>query len=283
MILVLMAQLLLLGYLVLQARSVEQELIEKYKQHFQLAFLAPIFISMTEQLNVAERLSAYIETIQHRMMSLYGFKEGKVYTFLFVAQLVGSVYVCFFLATVLALLAEDMVILALGVCLALLVPFVLIQGLNKQLNKKNQQILIELPEVLSQIILLVNAGESVQQAILRIQQRKTAEEGILYSELHKVAQELRNNISFRQALEGMSRRCSVQEVSMMTTTILLNYRRGGSDLIVALRLLSKEMWIRRKTITKTLGEQASSKLVFPMVLLFLVVLVIIATPAILQF
>lgn len=66
---------------------------------------------------------------------------------------------------------------------------------------------------------------------------------------------------------------------MFTTTVLLNYKRGGHDLTVALRNLSKDLWERRKAVSRILGEEASSKLVFPMALIFLIVIVIVAAPA----
>lgn len=49
--------------------------------------------------------------------------------------------------------------------------------------------------------------------------------------------------------------------------------------MLALMDLSRSLWERRKAICKTLGEQASSKLVFPMVLLFMVVVILVGAPA----
>jgi tight adherence protein C len=63
--------------------------------------------------------------------------------------------------------------------------------------------------------------------------------------------------------------------------VLLNYRRGGDDFVVALRELTRNLWEKRKALARTMGEEASSKLVFPMVITFGIVMVIVATPAIL--
>ncbi|MNJ65984.1 hypothetical protein D3C77_620270 [compost metagenome] len=91
--------------------------------------------------------------------------------------------------------------------------------------------------------------------------------------------ECEGGYSFQQALEGFSKRCGIQEVSAFTTAVLLNYRRGGSDFVLSLRDLSHTLWEKRKAVGKTLGEQASSKLVFPMVLLFLIIVILVGTPA----
>ncbi|WJH34060.1 type II secretion system F family protein [Paenibacillus sp. CC-CFT747] len=139
---------------------------------------------------------------------------------------------------------------------------------------------MDLPEFLNKLTLLVNAGETVQRALLRCTAAGSTESP-LYRELQQMANELTNNISLKRAMEDFSRRCAVQEVSQFTTTLLLNYKRGGEEFVTALRELSRSLWERRKALTKTMGEEASSKLVFPMVVIFLIVTVIVASPAVL--
>jgi tight adherence protein C len=93
--------------------------------------------------------------------------------------------------------------------------------------------------------------------------------------------ELLNNYSFAQAFQDFSRRCGLREVSVFATAVVLNDRRGGEEFAASLKEQSKELWDRRKALVRTLGEEASAKLAFPMVLVFLVVMVIVAAPAIL--
>lgn len=69
---------------------------------------------------------------------------------------------------------------------------------------------------------------------------------------------------------------------MFTTTLLLNHKRGGEELVLSLRELSVILWDKRKALARTLGEEASSKLVFPMVLIFFIVMVIVASPALMM-
>ncbi len=128
--------------------------------------------------------------------------------------------------------------------------------------------LIELPEVLNQLMLLVGAGETVQQALIRIADKTGASADPLRMELSEAARALKMNGSFTKCMEDFSKRCSLQETTLFTTTLLLNYRRGGEEMLVSLRELSMTLWDKRKALAKTLGEEASSKLVFPMVLIF---------------
>lgn len=129
------------------------------------------------------------------------------------------------------------------------------------------------------MILLVNAGETVQKALMKCVDMGS--ERPLQKELHLLSNELQMNSSLTQAMDNFNKRCALQEVSSLVTTILLNHRRGGDEFVFALKELSHMLWDKRKTVTRTLGEEASSKLVFPMVVIFMVVMVLVAAPALL--
>ncbi len=101
----------------------------------------------------------------------------------------------------------------------------------------------------------------------------------LYTELTDAVTKIKNGDSFNGVMEDFSKRCGVQEVSVFTTTVLLNYKRGGNQLALSLRELSRDLWEKRKAISRKRGEEASSKLIFPMVLIFIAVLIIVAYPA----
>jgi tight adherence protein C len=138
---------------------------------------------------------------------------------------------------------------------------------------------MELPELLNRIVLLVGAGETVQRAIVHCVASQGERDHPLYNELRKTVGDWNNGYSFQQSFEQFSRRCGVQEVTIFTTTVLLNFRRGGGDFVLALRDLSHVLWEKRKAVSRAKGEQASSKLVFPMVLIFFSIVVMIGAPA----
>ena len=162
-------------------------------------------------------------------------------------------------------------------------PMMMVRDLDTKIRKKQQQMILELPEFLSTIVLLVNAGETVNRAWIRcVQAKPHMADSPLFKELLVAVHELEMNISFTKVLEDFSKRCALHEVSLFTSTLGLNYKRGGNDFVVALHSLSLELWQRRKSVSRTLGEEASSKLVFPMVFIFVVVMVIVAAPALLM-
>lgn len=168
----------------------------------------------------------------------------------------------------------------LGVGLGILVPAALVKDLYAKVGKRDQEMMLELPELLGKMMLLVGAGETVQRAIVHCTERKKhLPNHPLYRELRQTIAEWESGYSVQQAFEQLNRRCAIQEVSVFTTSVLLNMLRGGNDFVMALGELSQSLWNKRTTISRTLGEQASSKLVFPMAVILLTVIVLIGAPA----
>ncbi|RED63021.1 type II secretion system F family protein [Cohnella lupini] len=274
----------LFGSLFLLAGRKYKDFIEEYKGKFQLDFMAPASLYAVDKLRVLERLPSQVNKVHQKIILLYGSKTGLQHTRMFIAQLVSFMILLLIVSIVLGLASDGDISLSLVIfVLIVIVPLFMTRDLDKKIRMRQREILIELPEFLNKITLLVNAGETVQKAILHcVEQAKDASKSPLFTELEEVARQLRNNYSFSQALEEFSKRCAMQEVTVFTTTVLLNYRRGGEEFVIALQQLARGLWEKRKAISRTLGEEASSKMVFPMVIIFMVVMVVVAAPAIMM-
>lgn len=252
---------------------------------FKLTLLHPAGLLFLDQTKLMERLPDFTLRIHHKLLLLHGRSNSINRSKLFYAEQVSAGYLCLLFFNLIAVLAGgDVVYIGLGLFGAMVTPFLMLKELETQIRKKQQQIIMELPEVLSTIVLLVNAGETVQRAWIRCLQvkRRNEAESPLFKEMDMAVRELEMNISFPKVMEDFSKRCAMHEVSLFTSSLMLNYKRGGNDFVLALQGLSQELWQRRKTVSRTLGEEASSKLVFPMVLIFAVVMLIVAAPALLM-
>ncbi|TVY10164.1 type II secretion system F family protein [Paenibacillus cremeus] len=246
-------------------------------------FWLPAALWFMDRVRITEHFSAAIGKVHQTMIGLHGAKAAVTQTKGYVVRLILLCYAMFCLSTLLSWAAGNDEILLYGVLLMLALPFVQFQQEAVRLKRKKQQMLMELPEVVNQLMLLVGAGETVQQALIRsISSKSHTNSSPLLAELALVVQMLQMNGSFPRVMEEFSKRCGLQEVSLFTTTLLLNYRRGGDELMLSLKELSITLWDKRKALARTLGEEASSKMVFPMVMIFFVVMVMVAAPAIMM-
>ncbi|MED4958724.1 type II secretion system F family protein [Paenibacillus macerans] len=243
--------------------------------------LSPPMLYLLERGKVSRRFPGVFFKVNRAVQKICGDRRSGEFTLLFLAETLTYSWLLLTLGCALSLLMNgDSSGLVIGAVLALLLPAALIHDLHRKVVRREHAVILELPELLNKIMLLVGAGSTVQQAIkLCLERKREQENHPLYRELFQMLREWEGGYSFQQAMEGFSKRCGIQEVSAFTTAVLLNYRRGGHDFALALRDLSHSLWEKRKAVSKTLGEQASSKLVFPMVLMFMAILLLVGAPA----
>ncbi|WP_175532279.1 type II secretion system F family protein [Paenibacillus sp. yr247] len=260
------------------------DFIKAHPYPFQIKLLLPYSYLLVDQFNLMEKLPDFTAKVHHKLITLHGRSFAAHGSKWFLAELISASTLCLIILTLLSVLAGgDGSLLGFGLLAAAIIPMIMVRDLDAKIRKKQQLMILELPEILSTIVLLVGAGETVNRAWIRcVEARPHKTQTPLYKELAQAVHELEMNVSFTKVMEDFSKRCALHEVSLFTSTLLLNYKRGGSDFVVALHALSLDLWQRRKSVSRTLGEEASSKLVFPMVLIFVVVMVIVAAPALLM-
>jgi len=152
--------------------------------------------------------------------------------------------------------------------------------LHEKVRKRRQAIQLEFPDFVNKLTLLVNAGLTVSKAWEKAamdSQRETP----LYKELCITVQAVRSGVSEHKAYVEFAKRCHVPAVTRFVTVVLQNIRKGNSELVPVLRLLSDECWEMRKNAAKKFGEEASTKLLLPMMLMFIAILLIVGMPAVL--
>ena len=152
--------------------------------------------------------------------------------------------------------------------------------LNEKIKKRRLTIQIEFPEFLNKLTLLINAGMAVNRAWEKVA-TDHKQESPLYNELAIVLGDIRAGKSETQAYEDFAKRCRIPEVTKFVSVIVQNLRKGGSEVVSILRLQANDCWAMRKNAAKRLGEEAATKMLLPMMIMFLAILLIVITPAIL--
>lgn len=170
-----------------------------------------------------------------------------------------------------------------GLLLGIILSLVRGREIITKAELRRQNIQLELPEFINKLTLLVQAGETISKALVTcIERKKKQNVHPLYMELMRMMSDVHNGYSFTQAMSLFAKRCSMQEVSMFVTTVLINQRRGGETFVLAMEDLGRQLWDKRKSIARKRGEEISTKLVFPMMLMFLIVLIVVGAPALLM-
>ena len=196
-----------------------------------------------------------------------------------------------FMLSIIAIDAVYFIVLANGSINLFMIILGLIAGIatyflsdslqEEQFKKRTKEIKYDFPEFLTQLVLLINAGLTIERAWGKILEH-IDKNTVLATEMTKTYNDMRSNKSISKCLNDLSRRCKVKEISKFTSIILQNINQGSSDMVFMLQQLSEECWVERKLAAKQKGEEASSKLLFPMMLMLLAVFAVVLVPAMIQ-
>ena len=167
-------------------------------------------------------------------------------------------------------------------CILLQVSIVVFsdRDLFEKVKKRRQAIQLDFPDFVNKLTLLVNAGMTVSRAWEKTAS-DTCKNTPLFVELGNAVQDLRSGTPEHKAFEEFAQRCHVPVITRFVSVVLQNIRKGNDELVPVLRLFANECWDLRKSAARKFGEEASTKLLLPMMLMFVAILLIVGMPAVL--
>lgn len=157
--------------------------------------------------------------------------------------------------------------------------------LSKKQDVRRRQLLDDYPELISKFSLLTHAGLSINNALERISRdyKKALENNqsprFVYEELVITCQKIKNGVYESYAYEDMGRRYGLPCYIKFSSILISGLKRGNSDFN---RLLSEEVTaslLEHKAEILQKSSKISTKLLGPMMLIFVVILLLIMVPA----
>lgn len=172
------------------------------------------------------------------------------------------------------------------VLLAGMLPLLLYAGyfstLDDRRKKWKEQAERSYMEFVTKLSLLLAAGISLRQAFIRLSEEYEARYGsehVLAAELKVARQELDNGHSEAEVYEAFGRRIGVLAYRRMASLLEQNVSRGVQGMRNLLLQEAKEVMAQDKANIRVRGEQAGTKLLFPMMGLLFLVFAILLVPA----
>lgn len=210
-----------------------------------------------------------------RLSEMVGTKEAKKLVLIDLAAQISYIMTFAPLGFLLTVILDDVLCLFIAfVIIAYLVIYVEYDKNNK-LQKRHAQILREFPHMLSQTALLVNAGMPLREALAVASRKDT---GVLAREMKTLSDDMANGIPEYEAFSRFADRCGVDSVRKFSSLITQNVKKGSSELAASLMELSSEVWRNRISSVKEEGEKASTKLLVPILIIFLGIIMMVVVP-----
>lgn len=180
------------------------------------------------------------------------------------------------LLVILGALANSSAAVLMGVILSALLMWYVEEAMNDKLEARRDELLADMPQMLSKLTLLVNSGMVVREAWKKVAYGGERE---IYIEMQMTVQEMQNGISELEAYRNFAERCSIKQIRRFASTMIQNMQKGNAEILYFLREMSDEMWEEKKHLVKRKGEAANSKLVLPTTMIFMGILIMIMLPA----
>ena len=140
------------------------------------------------------------------------------------------------------------------------------------------------PKIVESLALYVGAGLSVKNAVYRMceeyaaRRQKKKEPG--FEGLLQMCREIEEGRSELQAYEALPDYCPTREYRRLSSLLTNNLRKGTKGLIEQLNKEEEDAFDMERRYVRIAGEEASTKLLFPMIGLLGIVLIIIIAPSI---
>lgn len=148
--------------------------------------------------------------------------------------------------------------------------------LDIRIKNRNDSILSEFSSVIFKMSVLVSIGVPSAQAFEKV---AGSSDGFLYQEMTRVVNDVSLGVSYSDALEAFRGRCSCKEVRKFISVYKQNLTLGGSDFPTLLSEMVDSAFSSRKERAKLMGNMASQKLLFPTMLMFIGVLIMVIVPS----
>lgn len=181
------------------------------------------------------------------------------------------------------------------ICIMSLVLGLGVYPLQKEKEKKKRELVKkemqrDYPDIIQKLVLFLRAGFTIRKAMekiadgyLRSKEKYHAKERSAYEEIVRTCKEMQGGIYEAEAYERFGVRCGLSQYKVLSVLLVQNLKKGNQNL---LELLEREEAVaedERKRSAKVRGEEASTKLLLPMVLQLIVVLMILMIPAFFSF
>lgn len=155
--------------------------------------------------------------------------------------------------------------------LSVILFFLKDKDLHDQVEKQKEIYRLQYPDIVHKLVLYLGAGVSIRGSF-----KMLAED---YEAARFVCRELEAGVTEAVAYDRFGKRTGVQEYMRFGTLLVQNLKKGNSTLLSRLEEEAYKSSLDRVQAAKKMGEEAATKLLFPMMLLLACVMLMIMVPA----
>ena len=156
------------------------------------------------------------------------------------------------------------------------------KDLSRKLDKRQEEMLEDYPEIVSKLALLTGAGMSIRNAWKKISLDYKSSQGqkrFIYEEMLITTGEMESGVEETVCFTHFTGRVKLQKYVKLVSLLQQNLHKGTKTFMDDLANEAREAFFEKKNNAEKLGEKAGTKLMLPMFMMLLIVVVVIMVPA----
>ncbi len=180
--------------------------------------------------------------------------------------------------------------LLLEILVLAMIPVIKREQRRQEEKKRRESFLLDYPDIVSKITVLMGSGMSLKQSWNQISARyseKRQKNNIqihdAYEEMVKTNREIQDGESERLAYQKFGERVGIYAYYRFVRILIQNLQKGTRGLCELLKQESETAFEERKLLAKKMGEEAGTKMLIPLILMMAIVMAIVIMPAIINF
>jgi len=213
--------------------------------------------------------------LRKELSILYGEKYADYYVRVTYAQKITLGFTVLQLAVPVYALADDILAAVVVLMFAFVAYYYYGTNVSDRIKSRSEELLGDFSNVVSKLALLTNAGMIIREAWEEV---AYTGDSVFYVEMQRAVDEMNNGYSEADALYNFGMRCIIPEIKKFTSTIIQGIEKGNSELTRMLEEQSTETWNLKKQDVRRQGEKAASKLMIPMMMMFVGILIMVVVP-----
>lgn len=226
-------------------------------------------------LRMNKKTAAYLKS---QTAILYEPQYADYYAMVVWTQVISFVHLFLAISFIFAGLIYDLAgfILIAGLVLSFITAGFFLTQLKSVVDERTARCEARLPEVVSTMAILVNSGMVLKDAWKLVADNG---EGDFYELMRRASDDMNNGYSDIDAIFKFGRASNSGEIKKFVSALLQSMEKGGAELTSFLANQSTELWKMKRQHMLQEGEKAATKLLAPIVLIFIGVMIIVITSA----
>ena len=184
---------------------------------------------------------------------------------------------------------KSIIVLIMTAIIAVALYFREDQELNNKLKERDDAMINEYPVLVNKFVLFYTAGLTTRRiwskvcSDYRIKRDICGKKSYLYEEMLLTEGKLEEGLGELSAYEEFSARIGIYKYRQFISLVEQSVDKGRKDLTYQLESEVDKAFADRKNRAKELGEEAGTKLLFPMMMMLIIVLIVVMVPAFVTF